>query len=143
MIWGANLITTSFLSIKQLKNTWRAKMFTWFSVNLIYSKTQKCILKLVVFWTGYHAGIFYRQVTDPRKIRFAWKVLGRSLLEQHKQHCLTRRHSLFLSCYPLLLQSPAVRLLASLNLPNKKHREQSFKDDSEKYVAFFRLAFVF
>lgn len=57
--------------------------------------------------------------------------------------CLTRRHSLFLSCYPLLLQSPAVRLLASLNLSNRKHREQSFKAGSERYDAVLRLAFIF
>lgn len=62
------------------------------------------------------------QITE--KIRFAWQVLGRSFLEQRKQNCLTRRHSLFLSCYPLVLESPAVRLLAfSLNLSNRKHRE--------------------
>lgn len=80
---------------------------------------------------------FCSQVTNPKKIKFAWKVLGRSLLEQFKQNCLTRRHSLFLSCYPLLLQSPAVRLLASLNLSNKKHREQPFKGGRERLCCIF------
>lgn len=41
----------------------------------------------------------------------------------------------------VITESPAVRLLASLNLSNKKHRQQSFEGGSERYVAFLRLAF--
>lgn len=43
----------------------------------------------------------------------------------------------------VIVESPAVRLLASLNFSNKKHREQSFKCGSERSVVHFRLTFFF